>query len=61
MRAHPGDRPVVGSPATGVVGRHGGIVGLRHDDGTPRPCPADARRRETSRHTRAPVREGWPR
>ncbi|WP_307823812.1 DUF1918 domain-containing protein [Streptomyces sp. I5] len=44
MRAHPGDRPVVGSPATGVVGCDGGIVGPHHDDGTP---PYDVRRSDT--------------
>ncbi|MGA5344354.1 DUF1918 domain-containing protein [Streptomyces griseoincarnatus] len=44
MRAHPGDRPVVGSPATGVVGRDGGLVGPHHDDGTP---PYDVRRPDT--------------
>ncbi|AKH87137.1 XRE family transcriptional regulator [Streptomyces sp. CNQ-509] len=35
MRAEPGDRLVVESPATGAARRDGEIIGVRHADGTP--------------------------
>ncbi|MFD5192803.1 DUF1918 domain-containing protein [Streptomyces sp. NPDC058357] len=48
MRAHLGDRLVVGSPATGADTRDGEIVGLHHADGTP---PYDVRWSDNGRVT----------
>ncbi|MFJ9736773.1 DUF1918 domain-containing protein [Streptomyces sp. NPDC101166] len=48
MRAHLGDRLVIDSPTTGVTGRDGEIVGLRHEDGTP---PYDVRWSDTDEVT----------
>ncbi|MFM9632663.1 MULTISPECIES: pyridoxamine 5'-phosphate oxidase family protein [Streptomyces] len=44
MRAHVGDRLIVGSPAAGAVRRDGEIIGLHHQDGTP---PYDVRWSDT--------------
>ncbi|MFE6664755.1 pyridoxamine 5'-phosphate oxidase family protein [Streptomyces sp. NPDC057697] len=48
MRAHLGDRLVVGGPADGADRRDGEIVGLHHVDGTP---PYDVRWSDTGRVT----------